>query len=134
MPQESIERLAQIGKWMKVNTSEVYATHATPLQDLPWGRCTMRPAGGNTILNLFVFDWPKDGKLVVPGLFNKVMNAVLLAGNKVVKARNQNGTVVIDVPAAAPDAIASVIRLQVKGTVANVNTRGGKKMKTGELD
>lgn len=134
VPQESIDRLAQIGKWMKVNSSAVYATHASPLQDLPWGRCTMKQNGDHTTLNLFVFDWPKDGKLVVPGLANKVISAVQLAGNKTVKARNQNGTVVIDLPATAPDAIASVIRLQVKGSVANVNTKGGKKMKTGELD
>ncbi|MCF3111823.1 alpha-L-fucosidase [Niabella sp. CC-SYL272] len=134
VPEESIERLAQIGKWMKVNSSAVYATQASPLQDLSWGRCTMKPSGANTVLNLFVFDWPKDGKLVVPGLSNKVISAVQLDGNKPVKARNQNGTVVIDLPATAPDAIASVIRLQVKGAVENVNTKGGKKMKTGELD
>jgi alpha-L-fucosidase len=42
-----------------------------PLAKLEWGRCTKKVAAGGTTLYLHVFDWPKDGKLLVPGLKTK---------------------------------------------------------------
>lgn len=134
VPQESIDRLAAIGEWMKVNSSAIYATQASPLPDLSWGRCTMKDNGSNTTLNLFIFDWPADGKLVVPALANKVINAKLVAGNKSLTAKNVKGNVVITLRKNAPDKIASLVQLNVKGKVANVNIKGSKKMNTGELD
>ncbi len=134
VPGESIERLAQIGSWMKVNGNAIYATKASPLQDLDWGRCTMKAMGKNTKLNLFVFNWPANGKLVVPAIANKVIEARLIATGKKLAAKNENGNIVIALPSAAPDKIASLIQLTVTGEVANVNIKGTQKMKTGELD
>ncbi|ANH82219.1 alpha-L-fucosidase [Niabella ginsenosidivorans] len=134
VPQESIDRLREIGAWMKVNSAGIYATKASPLQDLSWGRCTMKEAGNNTLLNLFVFDWPANGKLVVPALANKVVDARLIATAQPLKAVNQGGNIIIDLPKDAPDKIATFIQLQVKGKVRNVNIKGSGKMKTGALD
>lgn len=133
IPQESIDRLKQIGEWMKVNGEAIYATKASPLAPQPWGRVTRKESASNTTLYLSVFDWPKDGKLVIPGLKNKVSSATLLAGGKL-KTKAAGEDLVIEVPSAAPDPIASVIKIVFKGQVANVNSNGGKKMKTGELD
>ncbi len=134
MPIESIERLKEIGKWMKVNSVAVYGTMASPLADLPWGRCTVKESGKNTMLNLFVFDWPADGKLVVPGLGNKLISAKLLANNKALKGRKSGSDLVLELPATAPDKIASVVQVQVVGRVANINVQGSKRMKSGALD
>jgi alpha-L-fucosidase len=132
-PQESIDRLQKIGTWMKVNGEAIYATKASPLAPLPWGRITRKESAANTTLYVTVFDWPKDGKLVIPGLKNKVLSARLLAGGKI-KVNAVDETLVMEVPATAPDAIASVIKLELKGKVANVNTSVKSTMKTGELD
>lgn len=134
VPQESIDRLQAIGQWMKINSDAIYATHASPLPDLAWGRCTMKENGDHTTLNLFVFDWPADGKLVVPALANKVTGARLVMGNRSLTAKNENGNVVIRLPENAPDKIATLVQLDVTGKVANVNVKGNKKMKTGALD
>lgn len=132
-PPESIERLRQIGNWMKINSEAIYATKASPLAPVSWGRVTRKENTSNTTLYFTVFNWPKDGKLVIPGLKNKVVAAKLLAGGKA-KAKSSNGNLVIEVTATAPDPIASVIKVELKGKVANVNSSAKSTMKTGELD
>ncbi len=74
IPQPSIERLADVGKWMKVNGDAIYGTTASPFKKLPFnGRCTRKPGK----LYLHVFDWPTDGKLLVP-MTNPITKAYLL--------------------------------------------------------
>ena len=81
--------LRGIGKWMSANGDSIYGTQRTPLAPQAWGETTLK---GKT-LYLHVFDWPRDGKLVVGGVQDDV---------------------VLKVPARAPDAIDSVIPLTLK--------------------
>jgi alpha-L-fucosidase len=106
-----------MGEWMKVNSEAIYGTEASPLPTLPWGRCTMKTGNGRTTLYLSVFDWPKDGSLLVPGVKNAVVSAKLLAGGGKLKTRQSQQGITIRLPEKAPDQIASVIRLELKGTV-----------------
>lgn len=133
-PQESIERLQAIGDWMKINSEAIYATKASPLAPQHWGRITRKEDAGTTTLYLLVFDWPKDGWLEIPGLENKLISAKLLEGGGKLNATSVNGNLMIHVTASAPDAIASVIKVELKGKIKNVNTVANDKMKTGELD
>jgi alpha-L-fucosidase len=133
-PQESIDRLKQIGVWTKVNGEAIYGTKRSPLAPLSWGRVTRKETNKGTTLYFSVFEWPKDGKLVIPGLKNEVVSAKLLAnGTKVITKASADG-LTINLPAQAPDAIASVVKIQLKGTVADVNAGPKDKMKSGELD
>jgi alpha-L-fucosidase len=132
-PQESIDRLKEIGQWMKVNGEAIHATNASPLATLPWGRVTSKETPTTTILYFAVFDWPKDGKLMVPDLKNELVSAKLLAGGDL-KVKSEDGGLVMKVPDTAPDKIATVIKVEVKGKIDNVNIAGKKKMKSGELD
>jgi alpha-L-fucosidase len=134
IPQPSIERLKAVGAWMKVNSEAIYATKASPFGILPWGRCTKKEVNGNTILYLSVFDWPKDGKLYIPGLNQPVKSVVILASGKPLKSKSTSEGLTIELPVQAPDAIASLIRVTVKGAVANLSEGAKKKMKTGALD
>ncbi|MEO8111143.1 MAG: alpha-L-fucosidase [Ginsengibacter sp.] len=121
-PQESIDRLKEIGDWMKVNGEAIYDTKASPLLSLPWGRCTEKENGNNTTLYFSVFDWPKDGGLIIPGLKNEIISAKLLANGKAIKATSVDDGIIIHLPGDAPDKIASVIKMELKGTVADLNT------------
>ncbi len=117
IPQPSIERLAEIGKWMKVNGESIYGTTASPFKELSWGRCTTKLSGDGATLYLHVFDWPTDGKLVVPGLKNTVQEAHLLATRGKLKTSTNPQGVAVSVPNAAPDKISSTIVLKVKGAL-----------------
>lgn len=113
IPQPSVERLAAVGEWMKVNGKSIYGTTASPFGKVPWGRCTAKPGK----LYLHVFDWPKDEKLDVAGLKNKVKKAYLLADKKragLQVERKGDGYLIITMPAKAPDAIDTVVVLEIK--------------------
>jgi len=112
IPSPSVERLAAIGEWMKVNSESIYGTTASPLGEVPWGRCTAKPGK----LYLHVFDWPTNGKLEVTGLKNKVKRAYLLADKKrsgLLVTRESMEKIVITVPSKAADPFNTVIVLQI---------------------
>jgi alpha-L-fucosidase len=116
-PQPSVDHLREMGEWMKVNGEALYATKASPFKSLSWGRCTQELIDGGVRLFLHVFDWPSDGKLVMPGILNHARQAYLLADSKhtpLAVGRNEDA-LVISVPAKAPDAINSVVVLDVDG-------------------
>ncbi len=121
-PPESIERLHDISQWMKVNSESIYKTSASPFRELNWGRCTQKDINGNTRLYLHVFDWPENGKLIVPGIFNQPMDAFLLSDvNKTPLDCQRNGdALVITIPSTAPDSINSVVVLDIAGK-ADIN-------------
>jgi alpha-L-fucosidase len=113
IPDASIERLAAIGNWMKVNSESIYGTTASPLGKLPWGRCTAKPGK----LYLHVFDWPTNLRLEVPGLKNQVNKAYLLSDKKRTKLsvrRELKEKIVVRIPREAPDAVNTVVVLEIK--------------------
>jgi alpha-L-fucosidase len=58
---------------------------------------------------------------VIPGLKNGVVSAKLLAnGAKVKTALSKDGALTIILPATAPDPMATVIRVDVRGKVENI--------------
>jgi alpha-L-fucosidase len=117
-PPESVERLRDIGRWMKVNADAIHGTDAGPFPSLGWGRCTRKETPGGTRLYLHVFDWPGDGRLVVPGIFNEPKGAFLLADASRAPlgvAREEDALVVLLGPA-APDTVDAVVVLDVAGT------------------
>jgi alpha-L-fucosidase len=121
IPQPSVERLKEIGAWMKANSEAIYGTTASPFTNqLSWGRCTKKVTKNGATLYLHVFDWPGDGKLVVPALEGKVRSAKLLAsGVKLPMNVSANGELILSLPAAAPDKISSTIKLEVRGSIQN---------------
>jgi alpha-L-fucosidase len=111
IPPACVERLQQVGQWLKVNADSIYGTTRGPFpRGLAWGRATRK---GNT-LYLHVFDWPQDGKLVVP-ILNKPVKADLLGekDHSLKFSQDEHG-LTIHVPAQAPDKIASVVVLELE--------------------
>ncbi len=119
VPEQSVKSLRAIGNWMQVNGESIYGTTASPFEKLPWGRCTQKRVSGNrTRLYLHVFDWPRDGRLTVPGLRAKPLKATLLAGGKRLSMAGDETGLTINLPVAAPDPIASVVVLEVRGSIS----------------
>ena len=113
IPAPSIERLKEVGAWMKANGEAIYGSSATPFKKgVKWGRFTQKPGK----LYVHVFDWPKDGKLTVP-MSNKVTKAVLLANGSAIPVKNTEAGIELALPSSAPDPMVSVIALDVAGCI-----------------
>lgn len=114
-PPEAVSRLRDIGAWMKINGASIHGTTASVFPSLPWGRSTTRLAPRTTQLYLQIFDWPKDGRLVVPGIGNKPVAAHLLAGGREVRIRREGSDLAIEVGPKPSDPICSVVLLTIEG-------------------
>ena len=111
IPPASVERLVAVGRWMKINGDAIYGTTAGPFPKLDFGRATQKPGK----IYLHVFDWPKDGNLIVP-LRGNMTGAYLMSDPSAsLKFRKSDAGVVIDLPESAPDPVASVIVVEIKG-------------------
>ncbi|MDR2914292.1 MAG: alpha-L-fucosidase [Tannerella sp.] len=117
IPQQSIDGLRAIGQWMNVNGEAIYGTKKSPLNELPWGRCTRKDNKKNTTLYLSVFDWPGDGILNVNGKFD-VKKATMLGNASKVKHKKTIDGIQLNLPKDMPDKIASVIKLELKGKLS----------------
>ena len=111
IPAPSIGRLAAMGKWLAVNGEAIYATEPSPFAEPPaWGRCTRKKG----ILYLHVFQWPADGRLIVP-LTNIPKRAYMLtAKDRSLPMVCRAGHLEITLPANAPDPIASVVSVELE--------------------
>jgi len=87
---QAVERLKAVGQWVE---------------------------DGETKLYLHVYDWPSDGKLLVPGLKNAVQEVSLLNGGSKLQAESSDAGVTISLPAQAPNEHASVVVVKVQGTL-----------------
>ena len=112
IPAPSIERLEEIGAWMAVNGESIHGTSASTLPELEWGRCTIKEGKGTTTYYLHVFDWPEDGKLVVPGL--KGGAATMLDVGERLEVITTGGGCEIDLGSIRPDPIDGVIKVEIK--------------------
>jgi alpha-L-fucosidase len=115
-PGPSLERLAAIGRWMKVNGDSIYGTTAGPFAALPWGRATQKSIEGGNRIYLHIFDWPNDGTLEVPPFAGEPRAAFFLSGpGKPLPVERREDGLLIRVPADAPDADDTVIVLEIDG-------------------
>jgi len=117
IPAPSVERLQAMGQWMQKYGDSIVGTSASPFERVSWeGRCTQKAlAGDQTRLYLHLFNWPEDGRLLVKSLQNKPVEAAIVGQGESLPTSGEPGRWVIQLPSQAPDKIASVVRLDIRG-------------------
>jgi alpha-L-fucosidase len=114
---KSVELLEQIGAWMRTNGEAIYGTQGSPIGKPPWGRCTRKEG----VLYVHVFDWPQDGKLLVPGLRSPVVKAYALADPQraaLPVRRLSEDDVVVELPAEPFASCVPVVAIEFAGPCA----------------
>jgi alpha-L-fucosidase len=110
IPQPSVERLAEVGRWMRANGEAIYGTNPSPFAtQLLFGRATSKPDR----VYLHVFDWPANGTLSVASWGKRVKRAYLLVSPRdSLKFTQTADAVTVRAPQTAADPIATVVVLE----------------------
>ncbi|MBI4559698.1 MAG: alpha-L-fucosidase [Candidatus Hydrogenedentes bacterium] len=114
-----VERLREMGAWLKQYGESVYSTRGGPFRPGPWGASTHR---GN-IIYVHVFQW--DGlSVTLPPIEKKILLARRLSGTRGQVGFNQNAkSVIITLPLEARQEIDTVIALELDGPAAEIAPR-----------
>ncbi len=109
IPEPSVKRLKDMGQWMDKHGETIYGTDPSPVDRPKWGRYTAK----EDELYVHIFDWPTDNQLELQGIQN-YEEARLLSdpANASVALEKSDGSLILQLPDAAPDTIASVIGLE----------------------
>jgi alpha-L-fucosidase len=108
MPEESVERLKEMGRWLKVNGESIYKTNGTKL-DTGTAGCASE---GKNCYYIFVHWWP--GKtLALPYLKEKIKSAYILSTGEKLSMQKQGERLILkNLPEKAPDGLTTVIVLK----------------------
>ncbi|NLT74639.1 MAG: alpha-L-fucosidase [Chloroflexi bacterium] len=110
IPEPSERILRQVGAWLRVNGASIYGTEACPF----FTSGGLTTARGSTVF-VHMLRWP-GREMVIPRVLNQVRSAHMLAGGQPVAFQQRGDRVVLSkLPAKAPDALDTVIVLELDG-------------------
>ena len=110
IPNPSIDRLEEMGLWLKKNGESIYGATASPFEKPLWGRYTQKDGK----IFVHIFDWPEDGKLVINEKID-IINKVYVLSDKSqnqLEIENLESGLIIHLPIDAYDYISSVIVIE----------------------
>ncbi len=106
---EFVQRLKEMGAWLKVYGDSIYGTRGGPVSQRPWGVTTVK---GNRLF-VHILDWP-DRMLVLPPLDRPAKSAKMLrSGAKVELRQDSTGAVLILPAAPAAEEFDTVVELEL---------------------
>jgi len=90
---EAVERLRDLGRWLKNYGTSVYGTRGGPIAPRNWGVTTQR---ADTVF-VHILDWP-DRVLAIPPITGRVVRAIRLSTNTPVEFAQSGAGVTLNVP------------------------------------
>jgi alpha-L-fucosidase len=110
-----VERLKEMGAWLKKHGEGVYGTRGGPFRPGRWGAATCK----QDKIFLFVMNWPEEESLRLPPIPAKVLSHKTKSGGTASVEQTGEG-ILVSLPAADRDAIATVIELAVEGKAFDI--------------
>jgi alpha-L-fucosidase len=104
-----VERLKEMGAWLKKYGQSIYGTRGGPFKPGPWGASTHK---GSTIY-VHVLNWSGEQLILPPIPMKIVANSVLTGGTANVKQTDE--AIEISVPKAYRQEIDTIVKLQLDG-------------------
>jgi alpha-L-fucosidase len=107
---EAVERLRDVGKWLDVFGTSIYATRRGPVAPRHWGVTTQR---GDSVF-VHVLDW-SDRILALPPLDARIVRAAMLRGGERVAVQQSDLGVLLTLPLSIGDEPDRVVVLETRG-------------------
>jgi alpha-L-fucosidase len=110
-----VERLKEMGAWLKQYGTGIYGTRGGPFKPGKWGASTCK---GDKIW-LYIMNWHSADKLVLPPIGNRIRGSQAMSGGMAVVTQQPYG-IEIELPQAEQDPIATVIALKIAGPALEI--------------
>ena len=120
--ERQVERLKEMGAWLKENGESVYATRGGPIKPTAQYATTRR----DNVVYLHVFTSAPD-EVVLPALPKKIKSAVILQGGPV-QWKTDGDEWRVSVPAAVRKPIDTVVKVELDGPAMDIAPLGGRSM------
>lgn len=104
---DQVERLLEVGQWMKEYGESIYKTRGGPYPNDEWGGFTQK----DNLIYIHVLDWSKMPELL-PSIPRKIKKASCLSGGKVSFTQSQEG-LKISISGQSEDQIDTIIKLEL---------------------
>ncbi len=112
-----VERLKEMGNWLKKYGKSIYGTRGGPYKPSGWGASTYK---GNTIY-IHVLDWQSD-TLTLPPIPKKIIAGSVMTGGKA-SVKQSKKAVEISVPKSFQRDLDTIIILQLEGPASEISPR-----------
>jgi len=114
--QRQIERLKEMGEWLKQYGSSIYGTKGGPFKPNTWLASTNR--GNNIYIHLL--SWPKD-ELRLPAIPERKVNNISLMGGEKLEWNQTGNEIVIKLPPLPTNEICSVITMELDKPASGIS-------------
>ncbi|MBI5384049.1 MAG: alpha-L-fucosidase [Verrucomicrobia bacterium] len=124
-----VERLKEMGAWLKLHGKSIYGTRGGPFKPGKWGASTHL----SSTVYLHVFGWPND-TLTLPAIPAKIVSSKLLSGGQVEVKQSDQG-ITVSVPKQDRQEIDTIVALELDqpaGGIAPVSAAGKSSLAEGK--
>ena len=111
-----VERLKEMGAWLKKYGDGVYSTRGGPFKPGTWGASTCK---GDKVY-LYIMNWRSDGRLMLPGIDRKITSYSTPSGGQVSVIQSED-SIEIHLPSSDRDETATVVELTVDGKAFDID-------------
>lgn len=113
---DQVQRLKEMGDWLKKNGVSVYDTHGGPYKPADWGVSTYK----DSTIYVHVLAWQgKQPTLTLPDLGLKMISCKMLDGRKV-QVRKAAGNFIITLPKGGIDTIDNIVEMKMSESLNDV--------------
>jgi alpha-L-fucosidase len=110
-----VERLKEMGAWLKQHGDGVYGTRGGPFKPGMWGASTCK----DDHIYLFIMNWPAEGPLLLPPISVRITGCQTLTDGDA-DILQTDDAITVHLPVVHRDEIATVVMLTVEGRALDI--------------
>jgi alpha-L-fucosidase len=107
-----VERLKEMGVWLKKYGESIYGMRGGPFQPGKWGASTQK----DSAIYVHILNWPGES-ITLPAIGQKIVKSSLLTGGTVTVKQSDDG-ITISVPASDRNDVDTIVVLELEGKTA----------------